>query len=191
MTRIRAGRSLATGIAGGIIGSVAMGAFAMISAATYQKAGGFTPRYHIAASVIEPATMERSMQEVMGGNLWHLDAGPAIVGAGIHMAVGAFWRLVFVLVPGIVGLSRSMAPFAGAAHGLVVMVAMAFVGLPAVASLFGGGPPIRDMAQMVGWSTFTAEHAIFGFMLGVVWALAVPPSPVPARGERRIPARAA
>ena len=31
----------------------------------------------------------------------------------------------------------------------------------------GAGNAISDMADMVGWGTFTIEHLIFGMMLGV------------------------
>ncbi|MFN2485499.1 MAG: hypothetical protein ABR609_02615, partial [Acidimicrobiia bacterium] len=40
--------------------------------------------------------------------------------------------------------------------------------LPAVAGMFDSGPAIRDMPSMVGWGTFSVEHAIFGLVLGLV-----------------------
>ncbi len=166
-------RSIGFGIVGGIVGSVVMGVFAIAAAATYQQTGGFTPLYHIASSVIEPAAMETSMQQAMNGDLWHLEAGPAVIGLGVHMVVGATWGAIFGVLAYFARLSRPAALVFGTAYGLVVMVAMAFTGLPIVASLFGGGPPIRDMASMVGWGTFAAEHAIYGFVLGIVWAFGV------------------
>ncbi len=40
--------------------------------------------------------------------------------------------------------------------------------LPVMASLFGSGDPIRNIPSMVGWATFTAEHALFGLVVGVM-----------------------
>jgi hypothetical protein len=51
-----------------------------------------------------------------------------------------------------------------------VMVVMAFVALPVIASLFDGGEPISDMPRLAGWGTFAIEHAIYGAVLGL-WAL--------------------
>ncbi len=50
------------------------------------------------------------------------------------------------------------------------MVVNGYVGLPLVAELFDGGEPISDMPTMVGWGTFTAEHALYGLVLGAVVA---------------------
>jgi hypothetical protein len=62
------------------------------------------------------------------------------------------------------------------------MIVDSFVVLPIAASLFGGGTPISDMPQMVGWATFTIEHAIYGFVVGL-WP-ALRPQDVSAPVER-------
>lgn len=54
---------------------------------------------------------------------------------------------------------------------MLVMVIMSFVVLPITARIFDSGPPIENMPEMVGWGTFTAEHLLYGFVLGgIVWA---------------------
>jgi hypothetical protein len=159
-----------TGALVGAVAAVAMGLFAMIAAATYQGTGFFTPLYHIASSVLDPSTMMRSMQAAGGGDTFVFSAGPAIVGFALHLITGAFWGAIFGLIVwagrlrGVVGL------IAGIVYGLVVMLVMAFAGLPLVAALFGGGEPISDMPRLAGWGTFTIEHAIYGAVLGL-WPL--------------------
>jgi hypothetical protein len=34
--------------------------------------------------------------------------------------------------------------------------------------------PISDVPEIVGWTTFTIEHLIYGFLVGVGWFLAQP-----------------
>jgi len=61
----------------------------------------------------------------------------------------------------------------GVVYGLAVFAVMSFAVLPAVADLFGGGKPISDMPEMVGYGSFAIEHALFGLVLGP-WPLARP-----------------
>jgi hypothetical protein len=59
---------------------------------------------------------------------------------------------------------------AGIVYGLAVMLVMAFVALPIIASVFGGGDPVSDMPRLPGWGTFAIEHAMYGAVLGL-WPL--------------------
>ena len=52
----------------------------------------------------------------------------------------------------------------GAIYGLAVMALMSFIALP----IIGQG----DMPKMVGWPTFSIEHALYGGTLGVWLAVA-------------------
>ncbi|HEX6331886.1 MAG TPA: hypothetical protein VF129_11465 [Actinomycetota bacterium] len=45
---------------------------------------------------------------------------------------------------------------------------MSWVTLPITAEVVGGGEAVDDMPSMVGWGTFTVEHALFGFVLGTL-----------------------
>jgi hypothetical protein len=158
---------------GALVGTgaaIVMAMFAMIAAATYQGTGFYTPLYHIASSVLDPSEMMRSMQAAAGGDTFVFSAGPAVVGFGLHLLTGAFWGAIFGLIVwtgrlhGVVGL------ILGIVYGLLVMLVMAFIGLPVVAAVFGGGDPISDMPRLAGWGTFTIEHAIYGAVLGL-WPL--------------------
>lgn len=161
-------RWISLGLLGGILGAILMAVFAMVAAATYQDTGFFTPMYHIASSVgwtSASDAMKSSMDAAKGGDLYLFTAGPALAGFGIHLAVGLFWGAVFSLVALRAGGRTLLVP-AGAVYGLAVMAFMAYAALPVIAEIFDSGPPIRDMAQMVGWGTFSAEHAIYGSVLG-------------------------
>ena len=48
-------RIVTVGAAGGALGAIVMAMYAMIAAATYQHTGFFTPLYHIASPIIQPA----------------------------------------------------------------------------------------------------------------------------------------
>jgi hypothetical protein len=163
-------RQVVTGAAVGVVAAVAMAMFAMIAAATYQGTGFFTPLYHIASSVIDPATMMRSMEAAAGGDAFTFSAGPAAVGVGLHMLTGAFWGAIFGLLVSTGRLSGWVGFLGGIVYGLAVMVVMSFVTLPVIAEVFGGGEAISDMPRLVGWGTFTIEHVIYGAVLGL-WPL--------------------
>lgn len=170
---------LGLGILAGLLGAVVMGMYAMIAHLTYKGAGFFTPLYHIAATFTDPKSMEVSMREAMAGRDFYFDAGPATLGLAVHMMTGAAWGALFGLLA--VGLTRLGAVVAGVVYGAAVLVVMSFVVLPVVADLFGGGPPISDMAEMSGWGTFTVEHLMFGLVTGVV--VAAWPRPAAAGSE--------
>ncbi len=163
------------GLIAGAAAAAIMIAYAMVSAATYQDTGFFTPLYHIASTFIEPSAMEASMQHAMGGDSFHLDVGPAALGMAIHLGTGAVLGAVFGALIGALRSPRLAAVPLGLVFGLVVLVLMSFVVLPVAAEAFGGGKAISDMPDMVGWGTFSLEHLIFGLVLGL-WPLLRPAS---------------
>jgi uncharacterized membrane protein YagU involved in acid resistance len=158
-------RVISVGALGGGAGALVMGLFAMIAAATYQHTGFFTPLYHIASPIIGTETMMRSMGTT------YFSAGPALLGLLVHMLVGIVFGVVFAFGASRLGLLGVAAVPVGVAYGLIVMLFMAYVGLPITAALLRGGDMVSDMASLVGWGTFTAEHALYGFVLGAAWAI--------------------
>ena len=117
--------------------------------------------------------MMNSMGAVMHGNNFYFAAGPAIVGAIVHMMIGAIAGIIFVLVARSTSIKGFSAVIAGAMFGVLVMVINGVVGLPIAARIFGGGKPISDMAKIVGWGHFTVEHLIFGMVLGLIYSLSI------------------
>jgi hypothetical protein len=91
------------------------------------------------------------------------------VGLGLHLATGAFWGAVFGLIVSTGWLRGPVGLLGGIVYGLLVLVVMAFLALPVIAAVFGGGQPISDMPKLAGWGTFTIEHALYGAVLGL-WA---------------------
>lgn len=162
--------SAATGALLGVAASMAMAAYAMIASATYQHHGFFTPLYHIASTFISPDSMMTSMTKAMQGSTFYLAAGPAVLGAVIHMMTGAMFGAVFAVVVEAAHLRGALVVASGIAYGVVVYAVSAFIALPVAASLFGGGDPIRTMADMVGHGTFLVEHVLFGMALGLMLA---------------------
>ncbi|MCW4355868.1 hypothetical protein ONR57_21420 [Hoyosella sp. YIM 151337] len=160
------------GVAGavaGIVASLVMAMYAMIAAATYQGVGFFTPLYHIASSVISGEAMMESMEAGMAGDNFVFIAGPAIVGALVHMMIGAGYGIVFAAFAKLVKLQgAAILAAAGAVYGFLVFVVSSWVLLPLTASILGGGDPIRDMPTMVGYPTFIAEHILFGLVIGLL-----------------------
>lgn len=159
-----------TGAILGVVAAGAMGIFAMIASATYHDTGFFTPLHHIASAVIEPTAMMRSMEAGMAGDTFAISPGPALLGLGLHLATGAFWGAIFGLLVSFGWLRSAAGLLGGIVYGLAVMVVMAFLALPVIASVFGGGEPISDMPRLAGWGTFTIEHALYGAALGL-WPL--------------------
>ncbi len=154
----------------GVVAALVMGMFAMIASATYHDTGFFTPLHHIASAVIAPDAMMRSMEAGMAGDTFDISVGPALLGLGLHLLTGAFWGAIFGLIVSTGWLRGVVGLIGGVVYGLTVMVVMAFVALPVIASVFGGGEPISDMPRLAGWGTFAIEHAIFGAVLGLwVW----------------------
>lgn len=156
------------GAVAGVIASLMMAAYAMTAAATYQGSGFFTPLYHIASTFTSPDDMMSSMKGAMGGSNFEFYAGPAILGALIHMMVGAMYGVGFGVLASLARI-RGMALVAAAVvWGGLVFVISSFVGLPLAAAVFSSGDQITNMAELVGYGTFLAEHLIFGLVLGLV-----------------------
>ena len=162
-------RAASLGAVAGIIGSLMMAAYAMLAAATYQGSGFFTPLYHIASVFISPADMMSSMESAaMGGSNFEFFAGTALVGALVHMMVGAMYGVGFGVLASLAKI-RGMALVAAATlWGALVFVISSFVGLPLAAAIFDSGDQITNMAELVGYGTFLVEHLIFGLVLGLV-----------------------
>jgi hypothetical protein len=186
--RPRTGQLVGAGLIAGVIAAIVMAMYAMVAGATYKHSGFFTPTYHIASVFIDPKTMETSMKEAMGGNLFYFKAGPAAVGLIIHMMVGGFWGLVFAVVARSTRLTGFAAILGGILYGFAVLAFMSFVALPLVADLFGAGEPISEMPEMAGWETFAVEHALYGLVLGL-WPVVKPETVAgaPARAFGREP----
>ena len=160
------------GVPGGMAGGIVMAMHAMVVSATVKDVGFFTPRYHIASSIISPKAMMTSMGDAADGHAGYFTAGPALVGLLVHMMTGAVASGVFGAAVAGRGLARPVTVALGGVFGLLVLLANSFVGLPVVASVFGGGGPISDMPKLAGWGTFAVEHLMFGLVLGLVVAAA-------------------
>ena len=147
---------------------VGVGLLAMIAAATYQHTGFFTPLYHIAATFVAPDAMMASIQAAMVGHMFTFAFGPAMLGAIVHMMVGAMYGAIFAVVAHYLKWQGPLLVGAAMLWGVVVFAVSTWIGLPLAATLFGGGDPIRDMASMVGYPTFLVEHLLFGATLGML-----------------------
>lgn len=163
-------RTAGRGAVLGMAASLVMAAFAMMAGATYQASGFFTPLYHIASTLISDESMMTSMARAGEGHSFYLAVGPAVLGAVIHMMIGAMYGAVFAVAAGLLRLRGRMLVAAGPVWGGVVFLVSSFVALPVAASLFGSGDQIARMASMVGYGTFLAEHLIFGLALGLLLA---------------------
>lgn len=161
-----------TGAVAGVIGAVMMAMYAMIASATYQHHGFFTPLYHIASVFIAPTAQMTSMQHaMMGSGAFYFTLGPAILGAVIHMMVGAMYGAILALLVSMRRLSAPMLAMAGTLWGAVAFALSSWVLLPLVASVFSSGDQITHMARMVGYGTFLVEHLLFGMTAGVLLAI--------------------
>lgn len=161
-------RGLTAGAAAGVLASLAMAAFAMVAALTYQGVGFFTPLHHIASVFVSPQPMMTSMEGAMAGSPFLVTAGAALLGAVVHMVTGAAYGATFGLLAVLARLKGAVLVAAGVVFGLLVFAVSAFVGLPAAAALFDSGDQIADMATMVGFGTFITEHLLHGLVLGLV-----------------------
>lgn len=170
--RSEIGAAVRTGAIWGVIAAAVMAMFAMVAGATYLGTGFFTPMYHIASSVIAPDPMMTSVQNATEGqSVFYFAAGPAVVGMTIHLVTGMGFGILFALLARALRLSGAMALIAGILFGIGVMLFNSFISLPTVASMFGGGEAIAEMPTLVGWPTFTIEHAMYGAVLGAGWLL--------------------
>jgi len=162
------GRTVVAGLVAGVVAALVMAMFAMVAAATYQGSGFFTPLYHIASVFLAPSTMMTSMQHAMSGSEFYFTAGPALVGAVVHMMVGAMYGVIFALLARLLKLSGGKLVLAGMVWGLVVFALSSWIALPLAAAVLGSGAQIAHMASMVGYPTFIVEHLMFGLVLGLV-----------------------
>ncbi|MGK2853897.1 MAG: hypothetical protein ACSLE3_07290 [Microbacteriaceae bacterium] len=167
-TKAGLGRTLVVGAVAGVIGSLVMAMFAMIAAATYQGAGFFTPLYHIASLFLDPSTMMASMEQGMAGSNFYFAFGPAVVGAIVHMMVGAMYGVVFAVIVRMAKLRGIVLIVAGMVYGVIIFAVSSWIGLPLAAAIFSSGDQITNMASMVGYGTFIVEHIMFGAAAALV-----------------------
>lgn len=175
-SRMGLSRAIMIGVGAGVVAAIAMAMYAML-AAWSKDTGFFTPLYHIASLWISQDSMMASMQADMGGDAFHFELGPAVLGAAIHMMTGAAYGAVFALALSRVALGAALTALAGLVWGGLVFLISSFVGLPVAAALFDSGDQITDMAEMAGWGTFIGEHLVFGLVLGLLVALAARRTP--------------
>lgn len=182
-TKAGFGRTLVVGAIAGVIASLVMAMFAMIAAATYQHSGFFTPLFHIGSVLIDPSTMMASMQQAMAGSNFYFAFGPAVVGAVVHMMVGAMYGIVFAVIVRMAKLRGVNLLIAGMIYGAIVFAVSAWIGLPLAAAILASGDQIANMASMVGYGTFVTEHIMFGLATALAMlpftrrATALPPCP--------------
>lgn len=163
-------RSALLGAGFGVIASLVMAAYAMMASLTYQGTGFFTPLYHIASLIVSPETLQTSMQQAMGGSSFYFSLAPALLGAAIHMMIGAMYGVMFGLVVGKLHWRGATVVVAGAVYGVMVFALSSWIALPIASSIFSSGDQIKNMAQMVGYGTFLVEHVLFGLSLGLLFA---------------------
>ena len=188
----RLGQAVAWGAGAGVVASIAMGLYAMLTT-LWQDRGFFTPLHHIATLFAEPTAMMESMMAAMSGEgSFQITAGTALLGLVIHMTGAAYGALFGVIVSRLKNLGAALITVAGLAWGFVAFAVSAFIGLPLAASIFGveelagdmaGMNPIADMPEMAGWfHPFILEHLLFGLVLGALFAVRSPTVGV-ARGR--------
>ena len=172
--------ALAAGAVAGVLASIVMGMYAMV-AGLVNGTGFFTPLHHIASLWAAPDAMMASMEAAMAGNDFTITVGTAVLGALIHMMTGAMYGAVFGLIVSRLHLGRGPLLGVGLVYGGLVFVMSAFVGLPLAAAVFDAGDPIRNMAEMAGWTTFAVEHLLFGLALAALLSLSHRRAEVPAQ----------
>ncbi len=96
-----------------MVAALVIAMFAMVAAASYQGSGFFTPLDHIASVLLAPSPMMTSMQHAMSGSVFYFTAGPALVGAVVHMMVGATYGIIFAVVARLLKLSGGKLVLAG------------------------------------------------------------------------------
>ena len=141
----------------GVVASLVMALYAMIASAALGQ-GFLTPLYGIASPLVGGQDMMASMQTL------HVNLGPLLVGAIVHMLWGALYGVIFAFLARQFGLAGPVGLVAGVVYGLLVMGFMMLIVLPIVGA---GGMP-----KTVGFS-FGVEHALFGLVLGL-WPLLRP-----------------
>src|SRR5919197_2191595 len=88
---------LQRGIFAGFAASAVMGVFAMLASATYEGRGLFTPAYHVAL-VIDPNTMNQSLQKAEAGERFFFSQEAFIFGMAAHVMVGAVFGALFAVL---------------------------------------------------------------------------------------------
>jgi uncharacterized membrane protein YagU involved in acid resistance len=154
------------GVFAGMVASVAFGLFAMVASATYQGRGFFTPMYH-AAFIIDGQTMGVAIDKAGAGEPFYFAREPFVFGMIVHVMVGGALGALFALVAKGLHLHGLRALAGGLVYGIAVMVFMSLVVLPQAATVFAAGEPISGMGDEIGWPTFAAQFAVFGFVLGL------------------------
>jgi hypothetical protein len=143
--------------------AVAMGLFGMVVAGL-QNRGFFRPLHEI-AFVVAGDEAVRSLEADLARDPFVVRPEMVIFGAVIHLAVGAFFGALFVLVARRLS-SRREVLIAGPIYGLVVMVFMAFIVLPLIALLLDAGSQVTGIPGRTGWLTFAIDHVVYGLVLG-------------------------
>ncbi len=161
-------RGLLVGGGAGVLASLVMAMFAMLAGATLLHSGFFTPLYRIAATFVGPDAMVQSMRAATAGQLFTFIAAPAMLGALVHMMVGAGYGAVFGLIADRVRLRGVALVGAALVWGLAVFAVSTWIALPVSAALFGGGDPVRNMAAAAGYGPFAVQHLIYGAALGLL-----------------------
>jgi hypothetical protein len=156
---------LQRGIFAGFGASTVMGAFAMLTSATYAGRGFFTPAYHV-AFIIDPNTMVQSLQKAEAGERFFFSQESFIFGMAGHIMVGAAFGALFAVLAMRLHLRDRRALVGGLIYGLAVMVVMSALVLPIAAGMSGAGQPISRMGGDIGWPTWIVLHAIYGLALG-------------------------
>jgi uncharacterized membrane protein YagU involved in acid resistance len=158
--------TLERGVFAGMVAGVALGLFAMVASATYQGRGFFTPMYH-AAFIIDGQTMGVAIDKAGSGEPFYFARETFLFGMIIHVMVGGALGVAFALVAKKLHLHGLRALAGGLVYGLAAMALMSLVVLPQAATLFAAGKPISRMGDQIGWPTFVAQFAVFGFVLGL------------------------
>lgn len=153
------------GVCAGLVGSAAMGLFAMVASATYQGRGFFTPMYH-AAFTVDPETMVASIAQAGTGEPFYFVRESFLFGMITYVFVGGALGALFGVAARFLRLRGVRALAGGAVYGLTVLAVMSLLVLPQVGAASGAGKPITDMGTEVGWPTFVAYFLIFGVVLG-------------------------
>jgi hypothetical protein len=154
------------GVFAGMVAAVAFGLFAMVASATYQGRGFFTPMYH-AAFIIDGQTMGVAVDKAGSGEPFYFFRETFVFGVIVHVMVGGALGALFALVAKRLRLHGARAIAGGLVYGIAVMAFMSLAVLPRAAALFAAGEPLSRMGDVIGWPTFVAQFAVFGFVLGL------------------------
>jgi hypothetical protein len=166
-------RAIETGMMAGMAAAAPMALFAMIASASWQHAGFYTPLYRIAA-VLDPLPLEASLEEAAASSpSFYFYPQPMFAGLAVHLAIGGFFGVLFVVLAGALRVRGPAGLAAGVLYGLAVAALMGLALLPLAADLLGAGRQIAEAASIVGWPTFLAWHLIYGLGLGT-WAFLRP-----------------